>query len=155
MGVCNYCSLGVFRWVGTQDVKHSNGILSVNIFLCDNKNCRSVFIADKNSINPNRRKQIDGVTDRVKRQVKHEPLVEKNTYDEDILAFNSSYVSSNSLLMTRSICFSASFKITNRRTKNVRSRVTISAKVSAHAVDLARRSSNESCFLMLSRTIPW
>ena len=84
MGVCNYCSLGVFRWVGTQDVKHSNGILSVNIFLCDNKNCRSVFIADKNSINPNRRKQIDGVTDRVKRKVKHEPLVEKNTYDEDI-----------------------------------------------------------------------
>jgi hypothetical protein len=46
------------------------------------------------------------------------------------------------------MCFSASFKITSNKTKNVSNKVAKSAKVSAHAVDFARRSSMESCFGM-------
>ena len=91
--MCNYCSSGVFRWVKQQDVPHANGMLTVNVFLCDNRNCRAVFVADKYSTNPNRNKQVDGITDRIKKQPKYVPTVEKNTEDEDLI-FGRLYIES-------------------------------------------------------------
>ena len=97
MGVCQYCSSGVFRWVKTQEVRHANGMITVNIFLCDNIHCRSVFVADKSSINPNRHKQVDGITDRIKKQPKYIPTVDKNTDDESVF-YGVMYINSKGKL---------------------------------------------------------
>ena len=97
MGMCSYCSSGVFRWVKQQEVYHTNGVLTVNVFLCDNRNCRAVYVADKYSTNPNRNKQVDGITDRVKKQPKYVPTVEENTYDESVF-FGDMYINSKGKL---------------------------------------------------------